>query len=103
MAVINFQNFKNVKLFNSEGCKVINPNNQIVATGKLEDGMFKLNQPKSTICLSKSSIKTSTWHMRLGHPCSESMKKTKSMVHGIEEVHIEKYVYVTCFKRRFPD
>ena len=63
-------------IFNSGGCKVINTNNQHnrLWQQKKEDGMFKLNQPKSTIFLSKSSIKTSTWHLRLGHSCSESMK-----------------------------
>lgn len=59
----------NEVIFNKRGCTVIDINRKTIATGRLENNMFKLNTSKEFACVAKSvcSKDIGLWHRRLGH------------------------------------
>lgn len=61
-------------IFNKKGCKIINEKNEIVATGRLEDNMFKLNTITEFACTVTKSESIKLWHRRLGHVSLVNLK-----------------------------
>lgn len=59
----------NVVTFDKKGCRITNALGNIIATGRLEDGLFKLNVQSG--CASAFVVKKNDdltmWHKRLGH------------------------------------
>lgn len=56
-------------IFNKHGCKILDSDKNIVATGSLVNNMFKLDivpEPKEFVCLTKIDD-FKLWHKRLGH------------------------------------
>lgn len=85
-------------IFDSNGCRVINSDNEEIATGSLEDNMFELNKANLKNYSAKSSIDFDKWHFRLGHPCNENMKRVVNMVHGMEDVSVKNDGCSVCLK-----
>lgn len=60
-------------VFNIRGCKITDKKGSVVATGRLEDNMFKLNTYDEFACSAKSDDIT-LWHRRFGHVSFGNMK-----------------------------
>lgn len=63
----------NEVIFNKHGCKITDKKGDLVATGRLEDNMFKLNTVAEFACSAKSD-NIQLWHRRLGHISLNNMK-----------------------------
>jgi len=64
--------------FDNHGCRIRDAKEKVVATAKLTNGMYKMNQ-SSAETKSASTINTcNQWHKRLGHLHSEAMKALES-------------------------
>jgi hypothetical protein len=68
----------NSVLFNSSGCKIFDSENELIATAKLVNNMYKLD------CTSDKAFSVETdhnlWHRRLGHLNYEYMNKLQNLV-----------------------
>lgn len=60
-------------IFNKRGCKIIDKNSNLIATGRFEDNMFKLNIAEQC-AYSVKSDNIALWHKRLGHVRLGNMK-----------------------------
>lgn len=67
----------NSVLFHNRGCEVFNADKEVIATGSLINGMFKLDvlrNPDNIVCAVKEADdKVLLWHRRLGHLNYRSM------------------------------
>lgn len=59
----------NVVTFDKKGCRVTNMYGEVIATGRLENGLFKLNVQGecANAFVEKKSDNIAIWHKRLGH------------------------------------
>lgn len=60
----------NVVTFDKSGCRITNESGNLIATGRLENGMFILNvdsESSSAFSVMKKSDDIALWHKRLGH------------------------------------
>lgn len=55
-----------VVFFSKNGCKIIDENDNVIATGRLENDMFVLNTTEQFACSAKSD-EYKLWHKRFGH------------------------------------
>lgn len=67
----------NSMLFDANGCTIKNDKNEIVATCKPKNGVYKFHGADGVCLLSKEKTSALTWHRRLGHINFQSMKKMR--------------------------
>lgn len=83
--------------FTDDSCHIYNKKRELVATASLINGVYKLNLKECLV----AAVTTSdlTWHRRLGHLNSDSLRKTKNAVEGMsydENSIISKSTCKTC-------
>lgn len=54
-------------IFNKQGCKIMDNNGEVVATGRFENNLFKLNTQTDFAYAATKSENVKLWHRRLGH------------------------------------
>lgn len=66
--------------FNSDGCRVIDRDGELLAEASMMNGMFKLSQVESNVMTAdtKKASKEVLWHRRLGHIGFDNLKRLKS-------------------------
>lgn len=64
-------------VFQSSGCEIFNMEGKLVATGIIENDLFKLAQSEAAgkVMLSSACASLETWHKRMGHLNYNSVKK----------------------------
>lgn len=65
---------ENKVIFDRYGCKITNGNGNLIASGRLENGMFKLNLSSNRAYATKKSADIGLWHKRLGHIGFDNMR-----------------------------
>jgi len=58
----------NKVVFDSDGCKIFNNQNRIIATATVVGIMYRLNRPENRhVAFAKAQKDSKLWHRRLGH------------------------------------
>lgn len=71
----------NTVIFTKSKCEVLDPTNEVIATGSIENGLYKLCRSKQNCLISGKEL----WHRRLGHINESSMNQMKNgTADGIE-------------------
>lgn len=72
--------------FSSQGCKIFNPKGQLLVTGRVENGLYKLNAKTTAVAnaVAKGGSSIELWHRRLAHLNIKSLKELRQMSTGIE-------------------
>lgn len=71
----------NVVVFSKNGCTIYNKNKKVIATGTLENDLFKLNTVSSNSAFSATNENNlKLWHRRLGHIAVSNMNFMKNVV-----------------------
>lgn len=89
----------NKVFFTSNGCKIFNKKNTLVATASITNGVYKLNT--HTHLLAAAVESPEVWHRRLGHVNSHYMNNMQNAVEGIvmdKKADISKMNCVVCCK-----
>lgn len=72
----------NIVVFKQSGCTVYNHKKRVIATGSLENGLFKLNTTSDIALSATSDENVKLWHRRMGHMSISNMhflKDTSNM------------------------
>lgn len=86
-------------VFNKNGCKVLNNHKEVIVTGNLVNGMFRLNIANNiSLVTDVKSQDCALWHKRVGHVNNEILKNMNSgAVVGVT-CDATKYNCITCSK-----
>lgn len=99
LSVSQLINKGNKVSFRESGCDIYNRMGNLVATGTLVNGVYKLNTP---VHLSAAAVVSNEmWHRRLGHVNSTYLNKMQNAVEGLsieEKADISKNSCITCCK-----
>nr|QHA33696.1 Gag-Pol polyprotein [Atrato Retro-like virus] len=70
-------------IFKQKGCKVVNPEGKVIATGGRENDLYKLHQNQTSV-LACTGMTEKIWHQRMGHLNNGSLRKLKNgMANGV--------------------
>lgn len=99
LSVSQLINKGNKVSFSTNGCKVYNRENVLVATASLVNGVYKVNL-SSQVNLVASAVSAVTWHRRMGHVNKDYLKHMNNAVHGMsignKIENISKSSCITC-------
>jgi len=85
--------------FDNRGCRIRDAKRKVVATAKLTNGMYKLNQLSAEAKLASTINTSNQWHKRLGHLHSKAMKALeRGLATGIKLIGEVDSPCVTCLE-----
>jgi len=81
----------NKVVFDSDGCKIFNDQNRIIATTTIVGNMYRLNRPENRhVAFTKAQKDSNLWHRRLGHISDDNLLRlAKGMASGIDICKID--------------
>lgn len=74
----------NVVTFDQDGCTITNKRNEVIASCKVSNGMYKIQSIDNVCMLARSDRNAMLWHRRLGHMGYQRLKQMRDIVTGIQ-------------------
>lgn len=78
-------------VFDKTSCRIFDENSDLLATAPLVNDLYKLNctASENASAFVAKTVEKNLWHRRMGHSCSENLRKVKAATDGIEAIAIE--------------